>query len=57
MDKIKSKIKSLLALAMSDNKHEADLALQRALELMNKNNLTRDKGNYSFNSSNRNEPL
>jgi hypothetical protein len=43
MDKMKSKIKSLLALAMSDNKHEADLALQRALELMNKNNLTRDE--------------
>jgi ACT domain-containing protein len=45
MDKIKNKIKSLLNLSMSENKHEADLAMKRALELMNRNNLTRDEIN------------
>jgi len=42
-EKIKDKIEKLLNLSMSDNKHEADLALQRALKLMNEHNITKDE--------------
>ena len=40
-EKIKSKIEKLLNLSMSDNEHEAALALERALKLMSENNLTK----------------
>ena len=38
-EKIKEKIEKLLNLSMSDNEHEAALALAKATELMNKWNL------------------
>lgn len=42
-DKIKDKIEKLLNLSMSDNEHEAALALKRALRLMNEHNITKDE--------------
>ncbi|RYA23924.1 hypothetical protein CRU96_05815 [Malaciobacter halophilus] len=42
-DKIKDKIEKLLNLSMSDNEHEAALALEKALKLMNKHNITKDE--------------
>lgn len=42
-NKIKDKIEKLLNLSMSDNEHEAALALQRALDLMNSHNITKDE--------------
>lgn len=42
-DKIKDKIEKLLNLSMSDNEHEAALALERALKLMNEHNITKDE--------------
>jgi len=42
-NKIKEKIEKLLNLSMSDNKHEAALALQKALKLMNEHNITKDE--------------
>lgn len=42
-DKIKEKIEKLLNLSMSDNEHEAALALERALKLMNEHNITKDE--------------
>ena len=39
MSKIIEKIEKLLALANSDNEHEAKLAAQRAMEIMTKNNI------------------
>lgn len=41
-EKIKDKIEKLLNLSMSDNEHEAALALERALKLMNEHNITKD---------------
>lgn len=41
--KTKEKIEKLLNLSMSDNEHEAQLALQRALKLMNKYNVTEEE--------------
>ncbi|UTJ05416.1 DUF2786 domain-containing protein [Arcobacter roscoffensis] len=42
-EKIKDKIEKLLNLSMSDNEHEAKLALERALKLMNEHNITKDE--------------
>lgn len=42
-EKIKDKIEKLLNLSMSDNEHEAALALKKALELMNEHNITKDE--------------
>ncbi|WP_418179730.1 DUF2786 domain-containing protein [Aliarcobacter lanthieri] len=42
-EKIKEKIEKLLNLSMSDNEHEAALALDRALKLMNEHNITKDE--------------
>jgi hypothetical protein len=42
MESVKDKIEKLLNLSMSDNEHEASLALQKALKLMNEHNLTKD---------------
>lgn len=42
-DKIKNKIEKLLNLSMSDNEHEAILALEKALKLMNEHNITKDE--------------
>jgi hypothetical protein len=42
-DKIKDKIEKLLNLSMSDNEHEAALALDRALKLMNEHNITKEE--------------
>lgn len=42
-EKIKEKIEKLLNLSMSDNEHEAALALERALKLMNEHNITKDE--------------
>lgn len=42
-EKIKDKIEKLLNLSMSDNEHEAALALERALKLMNEHNITKDE--------------
>jgi hypothetical protein len=42
-NKIKEKIEKLLNLSMSDNEHEANLARQRALKLMNEHNITKDE--------------
>lgn len=42
MEKVKDKIEKLLNLSMSDNEHEAALALERALKLMNEHNLSQD---------------
>lgn len=42
-EKIKEKIEKLLNLSMSDNEHEAALALERAIKLMNENNITKDE--------------
>lgn len=42
-DKIKEKIEKLLNLSMSDNEHEASLALERALKLMNEHNISKDE--------------
>ena len=42
-NKIKEKIEKLLNLSMSDNEHEAALALERALKLMNEHNITKDE--------------
>lgn len=39
IDKVKERIQKLLNLSMSDNEHEASLALEKATELMNKWNL------------------
>lgn len=41
-DKYKDKIKKLLELSMSDNEHEAGIALRQAMALMNKHNLTKE---------------
>jgi hypothetical protein len=43
LDKIKDKIEKLLNLSLSDNEHEASLAMERALKLMNEHNLSRDE--------------
>jgi hypothetical protein len=43
MNEIKKKIEKLLNLSMSDNEHEAKLALDRALKLMNEHNITKDE--------------
>lgn len=43
LDKHKDKIKKLLELSLSDNEHEAGLALKQAMALMNKHNLTKDE--------------
>lgn len=42
-NKIKDKIEKLLNLSMSDNEHEASLALERALKLMNEHNITQEE--------------
>ena len=42
-EKIKDKIEKLLNLSMSDNEHEASLALERALKLMSEHNITKDE--------------
>ena len=42
-EKIKEKIEKLLNLSMSDNEHEAALALERALKLMNEHNITQEE--------------
>ena len=42
-NKIKDKIEKLLNLSMSDNEHEAQLALDKALSLMNEHNITKDE--------------
>lgn len=42
-NKIKDKIEKLLNLSMSDNEHEAALALERALKLMNEHNITQEE--------------
>ena len=42
MQKIKDKIEKLLRLSMSNSPHEAKLAAQKAIELMNKHSLTRE---------------
>lgn len=42
-NKIKDKIEKLLNLSMSDNEHEAALALERALKLMSEHNITKDE--------------
>lgn len=42
-NKIKDKIEKLLKLSMSDNEHEASLALERALKLMNEHNITQEE--------------
>lgn len=42
-EKIKEKIEKLLNLSMSDNEHEAALALEKALKLMNEHNITKDE--------------
>lgn len=42
-EKIKDKIEKLLNLSMSDNEHEAALALERALKLMNEHNITQEE--------------
>lgn len=42
-NKIKEKIEKLLNLSMSDNEHEASLALDKALKLMNEHNITKDE--------------
>ena len=39
----KDKIEKLLNLSMSDNEHEAQLALSKALKLMNEHNITEDE--------------
>lgn len=41
MDKQKDKIKKLLELSLSDNEHEASIALRQAMSLMNKHNITK----------------
>ena len=41
-DKIRERIEKLLNLSLSDNVHEADSALNKAMELMNKYNLTEE---------------
>lgn len=43
IEKIKDKIEKLLNLSMSCNEHEAKLALDKALKLMNKHNITKDE--------------
>lgn len=43
LEKIKDKIEKLLNLSLSDNEHEASLAMERALKLMNEHNLSRDE--------------
>lgn len=43
MDKQKDKIKKLLELSLSDNEHEAQIALRQAIFLMNKHNTTKDE--------------
>ena len=43
MDKQKDKIKKLLELSISDNEHEAQIALRQAMSLMNKYNATKDE--------------
>ncbi len=42
-NKIKDKIEKLLNLSMSDSEHEASLALKRAMELMQKHNITKEE--------------
>ncbi|NOR58044.1 MAG: DUF2786 domain-containing protein [Sulfurimonas sp.] len=42
-EKIKNKIEKLLSLSMSDNEHEAKIALDRALKLMSEHNITEDE--------------
>jgi len=42
-ESIKDKIEKLLNLSMSDNEHEAKLALDRALKLMGEHNITKDE--------------
>lgn len=42
-ENIKSKIEKLLSLSMSDNEHEAKLALDRALKLMGEHNITEEE--------------
>ena len=43
MENIKNKIEKLLNMSMSDNEHEAKLALDKALKLMNEHNITKDE--------------
>lgn len=42
IEKRKEKIKKLLELSMSDNEHEASIALRQALSLMDKHNISKD---------------
>lgn len=42
-NKIKEKIEKLLNLSLSDNENEASIALEKALKLMNENNITKDE--------------
>lgn len=43
MENIKEKIEKLLNMSMSENEHEARLALDKALKLMNRHNITKDE--------------
>lgn len=43
MNGIKEKIEKLLNMSMSDNEHEAKLALERALKLMSEHNITKEE--------------
>lgn len=43
MNEIKKKIEKLLNLSMSENEHEAKLALDRAMKLMDEHNITKDE--------------
>jgi hypothetical protein len=42
LEKQKNKIKKLLELSLSDNEHEAGIALKQAMSLMNKHNISKD---------------
>ena len=42
MEKVKTKIEKLLRLSLSTSSHEASLAAQRAIELMDKHSITRE---------------
>lgn len=42
-NKLKDKIEKLLNLSMSDNEHEASIALEKALKLMSEHNITKDE--------------
>lgn len=43
MNGVKEKIEKLLNLSMSDNEHEAKIALERAMKLMSEHNITKDE--------------